>query len=83
MLQNKINSLEAEVKKFLPDSIEDLKKDRGELTIVIEPRNIIQTMTILKETEELSFKQLIDIATIDYLQYGVSDWKTNDASGSR
>ena len=51
MLQNKINSLEAEVKKFLPDSIEDLKKDRGELTIVIEPRNIIQTMTILKETE--------------------------------
>ena len=81
MLQNKIDSLEAEVKKFLPDSIEDLKKDRGELTIVIEPRNIIQTMTILKETEELSFKQLIDIATIDYLQYGVSDWKTNDASG--
>ena len=38
-------------------------------------------MKVLKENSDLSFGQLIDIATVDYLQYGVSDWKTNDASG--
>ena len=59
----------------------NLTNDRGEISIEVLPGDLRETMKVLKENTDLSFGQLIDIATVDYLQYGVSDWKTNDASG--
>ena len=59
----------------------NLTNDRGEISIEVLPGDLRETMKVLKENTDLFFGQLIDIATVDYLQYGVSDWKTNDASG--
>ena len=59
----------------------NLTNDRGEISIEVHPGDLRETMKVLKENSDFFFGQLVDIATVDYLQYGVSDWKTNEASG--
>ena len=81
MTEEKLNKLEACVGNTLSGLTRDIRQDRQELSIEVNPSQLLQTMRILKENEELSFGQLIDIATVDHLHYGISDWKTNDASG--
>ena len=80
MIQQKLNRLEFCARNLLPNLTQNILQDREELTLEVKPSQLLQTMAILKENEEFSFGQLIDIATVDYLQYGISDWKTNDAS---
>jgi NADH-quinone oxidoreductase subunit C len=36
----------------------------------------------LRDTPELKFEILIDLAGLDYLDYGTTEWKTNSATGS-
>jgi NADH-quinone oxidoreductase subunit C len=41
----------------------------NELTIVVDPENIMSIMTVLKNNNDLSFEQCIDLCVVDYLQY--------------
>ena len=49
-------------------------------TVVFEQDVLIAIMTTLQNNSELNFEILIDIIAIDYSDYGVSEWNTNDAS---
>ena len=81
MVQKKLTILDARLKSLLSNKVMNLTNDRGEISIEVHPGDLRETMKVLKENSDFSFGQLIDIATVDYLQYGVSDWKTNEASG--
>lgn len=52
--------------------------DRGELTLVVKAANLKQICRILKQ--DFSFEQLMDLAGVDYSRYGMSEWKTTDAT---
>tara|TARA_A100000164_G_C21846509_1_gene742793 strand:- start:557 stop:1204 length:648 start_codon:yes stop_codon:yes gene_type:complete len=81
LIQEKLTTLDAKLERLPSNYVKELINDRGEISIEVDPDDLMKTMKILKEDPDFSFGQLIDIATVDYLQYGVSDWKTNEASG--
>ncbi|MDA0822301.1 MAG: NADH-quinone oxidoreductase subunit C [Proteobacteria bacterium] len=56
--------------------------DRGELTIVVRPEDILECAQILRDDEALAFSQLMDLSGIDYLSYGQADWQTQSATDS-
>lgn len=59
-----------------------LQSDRGELTLVLSKKALIEVATQLRDTPELCFEQLIDVCGVDYLSYGIAEWVTDKATGS-
>ena len=43
---------------------------------------MLNVMARLKDQPAFQFEQLMDIAGVDYLEYGKTEWKTRQASAS-
>jgi NADH-quinone oxidoreductase subunit C len=82
MTEDKAQALESSLREKLGASLLDVKFDRGELTITVEPAAILKVCTTLRDDPKLSFRQLSDLSGIDYLNYGKADWQTHDATSS-
>lgn len=52
----------------------------GELTYEIQPGNIVEICTALRDETPFRFEQLIDLCGVDYLTYGHSEWTTEAAT---
>lgn len=52
----------------------------GELTVTVPADDLLEVCTSLRD--KFGFEQLIDLAGVDYLHYGVAEWTTSDATGS-
>jgi NADH-quinone oxidoreductase subunit C len=53
-----------------------------DLSYDVKAEALVEVMTALRDDAGLSFKILIDIAGIDYLDYGRSEWRTTSSSSS-
>lgn len=51
-----------------------------ELTIEVEPQHLLETCRFLKTDPALKFELLMDVCGVDYLDYGVDEWTTVDAT---
>ena len=56
--------------------------DFHEVTVVVSPENLIEVATQLRDGADFKFEQLVDLCGVDYSQFGVAEWQTNDASSS-
>jgi len=54
----------------------------GEVAIQAAPEDLLAVCRELRDAPELAFEQLIDLSGIDYLDYGRSEWTTDDATSS-
>ncbi len=54
----------------------------NEYTLIVKPKQLISILSNLKDSKYFQFAQLIDVAGVDYLEYGKTEWKTDQASGS-
>ena len=52
----------------------------GEVCIDVSAENLIEVATTLRDDESFRFEQLIDLAGVDYSQYGRDEWQTDEAS---
>lgn len=52
----------------------------GELTVECEAKKSLAFLKELRDRQDLSFDQLIDLCAVDYLFYGEYDWKTESAT---
>ena len=52
----------------------------GEIAIDVAPADLLTVCRELRDAPELAFEQLIDLSGIDYLEYGRSEWTTNEAT---
>ena len=43
---------------------------------------LLEVATVLRDSSELAFEQLIDVCAVDYLLYGQAEWKTQEATES-
>ena len=59
-----------------------LHEDNNEFTLTADPFDMLDVMAGLKDQPPFQFEQLIDIAGVDYLEYGRTEWKTRQASAS-
>ena len=54
----------------------------GELTFEVQATALLEVCTALHDDPEFRFEQLIDVAGVDYLQYGAGEWTTESATSS-
>ncbi len=62
------------------ERIRALPAAAGEVAIEVPPAEWRTVCRELRDATELRFEQLIDLSGIDYLHYGVGEWKTDSAT---
>ncbi len=62
------------------DQAASIECSHGETTMEVEPGNWLEVATALRDEPQFAFEQLIDLAGVDYLGYGVDEWRSNVAS---
>ncbi len=81
-MTEKIESLATRIETRLPGLVQRAPSLADELCYEVQPQNLKQVCLALRDTPELKFEMLMDIAGIDYLDYAVSEWKTYSATSS-
>lgn len=54
--------------------------DFDEITIEVAPQHLLEVCQILREENIFQFEMLLDVAGVDYLKYGISEWVTETAA---
>lgn len=82
MVEQVLEELAVALENALGTLIVRQARSHGELTIEIRPEDTLQVAAKLKDTPGLAFRQLSDLAGVDYLTYGQADWQTSAATTS-
>lgn len=78
----KVEKFAALVAERLGEAVVSQSIDHGELNVVVRPDSILAVAAILRDHEDLAFRQLSDLSGIDYLAFGQADWQTQAATDS-
>jgi len=78
----KISALASRVEARLTDKVLRVHSLADELCYEVQPSNIKECCLALRDDPSLKFEILIDLAGVDYLEYGTSEWKTLSATAS-
>jgi NADH-quinone oxidoreductase subunit C len=75
-----LQTLLTHIQTRLPSVIQTSTIALDELTIEVSHDALLAVCQTLRDDPELRFEQLIDLAGIDYSQYGIADWQTETAT---
>jgi NADH-quinone oxidoreductase subunit C len=78
----RIAALASKVEARLPNLLQRVPSLPDELCYEVQPADIKQVCLALRDDPQLKFEILTDLAGIDYLDYGTSEWKTFTATSS-
>jgi len=78
----KIAALAASVEARLPDQVLRVHSLADELCYEVQPAHLKEVCLALRDDPALKFEILVDLAGIDYLDYGSTEWKTQSATSS-
>jgi NADH-quinone oxidoreductase subunit C len=81
-VSERIEALAGKVDAQLKGSVRRLPSRVEELAYEVEAAALLGVCRTLRDTEELRFEMLMDLAGVDYLQYGRDDWQTDTATSS-
>jgi NADH-quinone oxidoreductase subunit C len=81
-MTEKIAALATKIEACLPGQVQRVPSLPDELCFEVQPAQLRDVCLALRDTPGLQFEILIDLAGIDYLDYGSSEWKTNSATAS-
>jgi NADH-quinone oxidoreductase subunit C len=76
----KIVALAAKIEAALPGVCTRVASLPDELGYEVDPANIKSACLALRDSADLKFEILVDLAGIDYLEYGDTEWKTYSAT---
>ena len=51
-----------------------------QVTVEVSADNLIDVVTTLRDEESLAFTMLMDLAAVDYSEFGKADWKTSESA---
>jgi NADH-quinone oxidoreductase subunit C len=74
------DDLAALLKETLGERVQRYQSTGDEVAIEVPADSLLQIAATLRDEPRLKFEQLIDVAGLDYLGYGTSEWQTNIAS---
>ena len=77
-----LHSLKDNITSALSTWQHQIIEDYNELTIEINPKDIVAVARQLRDAESLAFDMLVDISGVDYLHYGLSEWRTDEAANT-
>ena len=67
-------SLHETLTGLLGDQLVSVQVRLGETTVVVRSADMLQVMTMLRDTDGLRFSQMIDLCGMDYSEYGDGEW---------
>jgi len=79
-MAHRLKKLSEQVASTLGDQVVKLETHVDELTIEVNPKDLIAALTALRDSEGLKFDQLIDLCGVDYVAYGQDEWITEASS---
>lgn len=79
-MANAFSNLKESVNRRFKDQLISTSTSLGELTIEVETGDLLGILKTLRDNDEFLFEQLIDVAGVDYLTYGLDEWATNEAT---
>jgi NADH-quinone oxidoreductase subunit C len=77
-----ISTLAANIEARLPGVLLRAPSLPDELCYEVPPEKLKEVALILRDSPELKFEILVDVAGIDYLDYATTEWKTYSATTS-
>lgn len=77
---SKLAKLKDAVKQQFEDKVISLSDALNELTIEVSSDDLIGVLKELRDNDDFQFEQLIDLAGVDYLTYGLDEWATQEAT---
>ena len=81
-MSKKTERLAERIRERFGAAAELLEDAAGELTLLVTPDRLVETATRLRDEPGLEFGMLVDVAGVDYLTYGMDEWKTRSATAS-
>lgn len=66
----------------LGDQLTSISESPDMVTLELSAAHLIGVCQVLCRDEVFSFEMLIDICGVDYLEYGVSDWRTESTTAT-
>jgi NADH-quinone oxidoreductase subunit C len=77
-----IEDLAARLKAALGDGFRPYKSPSDELAIEVAGDRLLEVALILRDDPQLRFELLMDLAGVDYLDYGRAEWRTDTATAT-
>ena len=81
-MSEKITTLSGKIEARLPGLLTRVPSLPAELCYEVPPENLKEACLSLRDSPDLKFEILVDVAGIDFLDYGTTEWKTNSATAS-
>ena len=70
----KLDTLQNALRAALGDRLRTRRLERDEVTVEVKPADLIAAATALRDDPALAFTQMLDIAGVDYADYGAGTW---------
>ena len=83
MSSTRLETLSLCVQNILANKIVSTTEQLGELTIEVDPSELLGVMKTLRDNSEFGFEILIDLCGVDYLSYGVESITGGDRHDNR
>ena len=80
---SRLETLSLCLQNILANKLVNTTEQLGELTIEIDPSELLWVMKTLRDNPELGFEILIDLCGVDYLSYGVESVTDSDRQHNR
>lgn len=77
-----VEELQQIIQTRASEYIVDMHIQCGQLTVRVKPEHLKELVLFLRDDTELQFDELIDVCGVDYLTYGMSEWVTDQATGT-
>ncbi len=77
-----VNALVEQLGNLLGDQMIACEQAFDEVTIEVAKDDLVDVAVQLRDQDGLQFEQLVDLTVVDYLQYGLDEWATDEATGS-
>lgn len=74
-MTTKLENLDVALRSALGDQIDSINLALGEITLVVKSANYLSVMQTLRDHDDLSFEELIDLCGVDYATYGEGTWE--------
>lgn len=78
----KIQTLHTHLQQRFESLLQSCVIDRQEVTIEVPAQHLLTVCQALRDEPAFKFEQLIDVAGVDYSQYGLAQWQTQSSTAS-
>jgi NADH-quinone oxidoreductase subunit C len=78
----RLEQLQHAISRVLADQLHASPPHAGELTYEVPADGLLRVAALLRDAPELKFDMLMDVCGVDYLQFGLAEWKTQAATAS-